>query len=107
MTNRSKEDNARYQREWYSRNKDVQKARVKARNQRVVAENRARVEAMRLCCDHCGEDDMIVLDFHHEDPSQKDGNIAQMWKYSWSKLEAEIGTDHPGPDDDDVELLLD
>lgn len=41
-------------------------------------------------CTDCGEDNPIVLEFDHKDPSVKEYNISNMMGYSWSKIQLEI-----------------
>ncbi len=33
---------------------------------------------LELKCERCGEDHPATLDFHHTDPSEKDGSVSQM-----------------------------
>lgn len=41
-------------------------------------------------CSQCSEKDLACLDFHHRDPSEKEGNIAEFRRYAVAKLLAEI-----------------
>lgn len=42
-------------------------------------------------CLLCGEDDSVCLDFHHKDPSEKEGDVSDLI-YTWSiaSIQAEI-----------------
>ncbi len=68
---------ARYQREtWYPKNKAQHQTLIR---QRVAAliDWLHRYKAMQVCKD-CGEHDPACLDFHHRDPSDKEGNLANL-----------------------------
>lgn len=41
-------------------------------------------------CRICGEKDFVVLDLHHVDPSEKDGNPSTYTMYSMIRLKSEI-----------------
>lgn len=41
-------------------------------------------------CAHCGEKNILCLDFHHTDPSQKEYKISAIKSRSWEKMLAEI-----------------
>lgn len=43
-----------------------------------------------LSCLHCGNDDHRVIEFHHRDPSKKEGAISAMLSHSWPKIKREI-----------------
>lgn len=48
-------------------------------------------EYKKCGCAKCGENRLYVLDFHHIDPSTKDGTITRMsTKYSLDRLQKEI-----------------
>ena len=80
--------------EWYQRNKDRHKANVLVRNQRVRREYRQRISEYLLGhpCVDCGEADVRVLDFDHEDPSQKRHEVVRLagTGIAWERVEAEI-----------------
>ncbi len=62
-------------------------AKYRKRNMAVTTETKAKVG-----CAHCGEDDPICLEFHHEDRKMKSYNICQLVASGCSleKLRAEI-----------------
>lgn len=43
-----------------------------------------------LSCSKCGESRNWLLDFHHQDPSQKDFQISQGERFGWEKVKNEI-----------------
>lgn len=45
-------------------------------------------------CQDCGNENPIVLDFHHLDPSIKQGRVGKMLSLTWSKIELELATCH-------------
>jgi hypothetical protein len=67
---------------------------VRARNARVRAEHAERLAAYLLehPCVDCGEDDLRVLEFDHEDPSGKSDDVTRLAACSlpWWRVEAEI-----------------
>ena len=81
-------------REWYLANLVEHKANVRARNFRVRRAYAARLTAYFLDhpCVDCGEDDVQVLEFDHEDPAQKSDDVTRMINAAgaWSRIEAEI-----------------
>jgi hypothetical protein len=81
-------------RAWYQLNNAKHKKNVAARNRRVRGEHARRLAEYLLehSCVDCGEDDVRVLDFDHEDPSLKEWNIGRLTGMAmpWSRVEAEI-----------------
>lgn len=57
----------------------------KTKRQRRRCRIRKFIESCRLGqkCTQCGEDDFRVLDFHHTDPSTKDGTLANALALNW------------------------
>lgn len=79
---------------WYAANRDSHRANVRARNIRVRAENRERIGDYLLDhpCVDCGERDIRVLEFDHEDPAQKSLEVVRLADLglAWSRILAEI-----------------
>lgn len=81
-TTQDRETVREYGRAWYRKNapnvikhKDARRDEI----QKWFLEYKA-----RLKCEHCGESDLIVLDFHHRDPKIKDLSLAQAVHNGWS-----------------------
>lgn len=78
------------QHEWYLKNKSrliaEQKDRRRRRRQEFLEFKRT------LACIKCGESHPGCLDFHHKDPSQKDGLLSVVVNANWPmhKIKAEI-----------------
>ncbi len=71
-----------YGRWWYRQNAEYVKARKEARLDEI---QKWFVEYKSLLkCQQCGENDPIVLDFHHRDPKAKDLSLAQAVHNGWS-----------------------
>lgn len=70
----SKEKNAEYQRQWYARNRELQKSRVKERKQEL-SEWFKKLKAT-LECSKCKQNHPATLDFHHVNPDEKEVNIS-------------------------------
>jgi hypothetical protein len=83
---------AEYKRQWYLRNTEHQKSRVKENNERTTRENQAR--AWTYLGDHpcvdCGETDPVVLQFDHL--GNKAGSVSHMLRqgFQWRVIELEI-----------------
>ncbi len=79
-----------YNKEWYVRNKE-QHVRNKA--ERIVANRVWWTEYRKtLACARCGENHLATLDFHHNDPSQKEHNVGYMiqWAFSRERILEEV-----------------
>lgn len=90
------EANKKAQRIWYSKNK--QKAIDKQRNKRNELRKWFREEILpQFKCNRCSEDNLACIDFHHTDPSVKDGSVSEMlWKkFSKEKILNEISKCEP------------
>lgn len=89
-----KECQRRYNDGHYSRTrqKRIASARVTTLQTRQTNQQRL-MEYLRLHpCVDCPEDDPVVLDFDHVDPSIKTANVPAMvrWAYSWETILKEI-----------------
>lgn len=78
MTSESRKE---YFRKWYQANKE----KLGPAKKKAVIAYRARksekfyaIMAPRMKCIKCGEADRACLDFHHRNPSEKDGNVSHM-----------------------------
>lgn len=81
-------------RAWYLAHKAEHDANVQRRNKRVRADYRQRLADYLLDhpCVDCGEPDVRVLDFDHEDPARKLDEVARLVGngIAWARVEAEI-----------------
>ena len=68
-----KAKHAEYSREHYLRNQAETKAKTKETKSKLKAEWYAFKATLK--CAHCGFFHIAALDFHHEDPVTKEGNI--------------------------------
>ena len=72
-----------YRREWYNRNKEHAKKKVRERKQ-DIAEWFKEIKNT-LSCIFCGENHPATLDFHHRNPEEKDILLARVTSNGWSK----------------------
>jgi hypothetical protein len=81
-------------RDWYLAHKDEHVVDVRRRNARVRAGHQDRLADYLLehPCVDCGETDVRVLEFDHEDPSSKAAEIGRLAACSmpWNRIQAEI-----------------
>lgn len=78
----------KYRREWYYRNKTHARQKVKERQKEIkdwLSEYKS-----KLKCNRCDESFFYCLEFHHMDPSLKEGSISEMKGYSKKKILEEI-----------------
>lgn len=79
---------------WFTKNKEVQLARVKRNTDKSVQRNQDYIFEYLLNhpCVDCGETDILCLDFDHDDIEQiKRGNVSEMLRRcSINTLEIEI-----------------
>lgn len=80
--------------EWYLANKDQHKRNVAARNERVRQQCLRRLMAYlaKHPCVDCGEEDIRVLEFDHEDPAQKLEAVMRLAQTSmpWARVQKEL-----------------
>jgi hypothetical protein len=78
-----------YDMRWYYNNRD----RLLKKRRHLTTEKKKVWEKFKssLKCEVCGENHPAILEFHHNDPSKKEGNISYMYlRNSWRKLMEEI-----------------
>lgn len=66
-----------YQKEWYKKNRDKEKARIE-KYRKDLKEWFATEIVAKAKCTKCGEDHPATIDFHHRDPETKEGAIADL-----------------------------
>lgn len=81
-------------RAWYLANKQTHIANVRVRSKRIRKDYQERLGVYfsdHPCVD-CGESDVRVLDFDHEDPTLKVEAVCRLvgWSFAWERIEAEI-----------------
>jgi hypothetical protein len=83
---------AAYGREYYRKNRDVQKARLLRNVAATRAENRRRIieYLSRHPCVDCGETDIVVLEFDHRGDKVADISTYVSAGRTWARIEAEI-----------------
>lgn len=76
--------------DYYLRNKDSELKRIRDRKNKILTWYHEIKNS--LYCNRCGENHPAVLQFHHTDPSSKEGNISQMVRDATSikKIEKEV-----------------
>src|SRR6202008_4901923 len=80
----------KYRREWYYRNKEHARSKVKER--RNSLRQWLQEKKSKLKCTICDETHIATLDFHHIDPSKKDICLGRTIRNGWAieKIETEI-----------------
>ncbi len=81
-----------YDREYHARRPNDVKQRKMAKQDIRKQEGRQYVwdYLNTQCCELCGENDTIVLEFDHIDRDSKLGNVCEMYRYSIKKIIEEI-----------------
>jgi predicted HNH restriction endonuclease len=71
-----------YRRNWYERNREneIAKAKERQKNRRKDLSKWWHDYKSQLSCEICGFSHPAVIDFHHMNPDEKDGNLANMIK---------------------------
>lgn len=76
-----------------NRSDEAKEQKQKSKNKRLDRLRDKKIEYLKgHHCVDCGEDDVVVLDFDHDDPEDKTHNVADMIRrgYSFEKLKNEI-----------------
>lgn len=81
-----------YRRQSYQNNIDKYRNDVKERKGRYKKAAKEYVDTIRVSCKICGESEKSCLDFHHDDPSQKENSISALVAggFSIEKIALEI-----------------
>lgn len=83
-----------YNKVWYQNNRETHLVVVAAGRGAILKRNREWLVLLKrgLKCGECGECHPACLDFHHEDPTEKDLEVASAISKGWSikRLEAEV-----------------
>ncbi len=104
MSEESRKKFLAYKREWYKKNKSLQKeyndkTRAKNREKFGIAASEGRCKVIEWTenykrshpCSKCGFGNIAALHFHHRDPKTKSFTIAAgLWKFSMEKIQAEV-----------------
>lgn len=78
----NKKHRQEYHKDWYKNNKEKRLAQIKARKQGLKEWfNELKSE---LTCS-CGESHIATITFHHDDPTEKEHDVAFMVVQGWSK----------------------
>lgn len=66
--------------------------KIRETNKVVTLRNREFLNRVRrrFCCQICGENEPVALDFHHLDPLEKDTEVPRLVSYSRDRLKVEI-----------------
>lgn len=79
----NREKTREHYRRWYLSNAEKEKLRIKFRKQTIIDwfdELKA-----KLSCSRCSEAHPACLDFHHKNPSLKEGSLTNLVHLGWSK----------------------
>ncbi len=89
-----REKQREYQKKWYVRNVEKQKANAKKHKQAAILRNREYIRDVKSqnACNQCGESNSICLEFHHLDSDDKESAISNAAGAGWSieRLQLEI-----------------
>ena len=72
-----------YRRRYYHRNKESQKIKIISRKKSIT--EWAKNLKSKLKCEICGFNHPAALDFHHNNPKEKDMEISMAMRNGWSK----------------------
>ncbi len=67
-----------------------EKIRERINRRRMVHQTRIDGYKVNTGCKHCGERDLVVLDFHHRDKSTKEFDVGNKRSASWETIQSEI-----------------
>lgn len=73
-----------YQKEYYKKNKERFVARQREKRKRLREWFREEIVA-KVSCKECGENHPATIDFHHRDPSTKEGGVTTLLGSKFSK----------------------
>ena len=80
--------------DWYARNREAQKERVRVRKERLRRRAQEKVVDYLLAhpCVDCGETNVLGLEFDHREPAEKECgvNVLVHGGYEWPPILAEI-----------------
>ena len=83
MPTKNRDAQRQYQRTHYANNRKQVKREVVVR--RELIRQWLRDYKSRQRCQECGENDSVVLDFHHRNSEEKDSEIGNAWRRGWGK----------------------
>ena len=87
----TREQNRQYQNNWYATENGKQKRYEANKRWRLKKQTEYKKIKSTLKCNRCGENHIACLEFHHLDPSQKEGNVGSKFRnVSTKKLLEEI-----------------
>lgn len=78
MPTTNKKLKAKHQKAWYEKHREEHKKKVYEGKIRRRKEMRKYLNFLGFKCKNCGEDDGVVLDFHHRNPKEKDFEVSVM-----------------------------
>lgn len=77
-----KDEQSEYYKTWYKSHKTAQYSRVLQRREKIS--QWLNDLKLTLKCETCGNNHPAVIQFHHIDPSTKDGSISNFTQTGWS-----------------------